>query len=158
MSTEQTTFMPSRYILDNVLILYEAIEWAKGSDQDMILLNLDFKKTYDTVHLPFLFKVMQALGVPPHVLRTIFVNTKATVGINGGESYSFMVSRGMRQSCLLAPYLFLFIGAAFNIATKAATATSELYGVMLQADVQEQLIIQYADDTHFIVVGTKTSF
>ena len=41
---EQTAFLPTRYILDNVLVQHEAILWAREIDQEMILLKLDFKK------------------------------------------------------------------------------------------------------------------
>ena len=160
-STEQTAFLPSRYILDNVLIQHEIIQWAKESDQDMILLNLDFKKAYDTVHLPFLFQVMEALGIPPLFLRmvqTLFVNAEASVGVNGSESSSFPVLRGVRQGCPLAPYLFLFVGEALNIAAKTALDNDELRGIQLPGGSHEQLIIQYADDTHFTVAGTEESF
>jgi hypothetical protein len=39
---DQTSFLPMRYILDNVLLQHEAIEWARESRQEMLLLKLDF--------------------------------------------------------------------------------------------------------------------
>ena len=53
-----------RYILDNILVQTEIIEWGKKSQQDLILLKLDFKKAYDIISLPFLFSVMQNFGFP----------------------------------------------------------------------------------------------
>jgi hypothetical protein len=43
---DQTSFMPLRYILENVMVQSEAIQWAKKTNQDLILLKLDFKKAY----------------------------------------------------------------------------------------------------------------
>jgi len=61
-SPDQSAFLPGRYILDNVLLQYETIEWAKDANQDLIFLKLDFTKTFDTVFWDFLFRVMQKLG------------------------------------------------------------------------------------------------
>ncbi len=34
----QTRFVQGRYILDNVFLTFEAMEWAKESDQNLVLL------------------------------------------------------------------------------------------------------------------------
>jgi hypothetical protein len=34
--TEQTTFIPMRYILDNVLLAEETIDWAWQSNQPLV--------------------------------------------------------------------------------------------------------------------------
>ena len=44
---DQTSFLPMRYILDNVLVQHEVIDWAKVSQQELLLLKLDFQKYYD---------------------------------------------------------------------------------------------------------------
>jgi hypothetical protein len=45
----QTIFVQGRSILDNAFLAFEAMEWAKESDQDLVLL-LDFEKVYDRVN------------------------------------------------------------------------------------------------------------
>ena len=55
---DQTIFLPMRYILDNVLVQTETIEWCKLSHEELILLKLDFKKAYDTMNLEFFFLSM----------------------------------------------------------------------------------------------------
>jgi hypothetical protein len=108
-SPDQTAFVPNRYILDNVLVLQESIAWAQETEQDMALFKLDFKKAYDTVHLPGLLRIMQAFGIPGHFLHMVqllFTGTSAFVGLNGRESEVFEVQRGVRKGCPPAPYLF----------------------------------------------------
>jgi hypothetical protein len=63
-SEDQSAFLPLRYILEIVLVTHETIQWACKSEQEMVLLKLDFRKAYDTVSHPFLFRVMAALGIP----------------------------------------------------------------------------------------------
>jgi hypothetical protein len=36
-----------RSILDNVFIVQEAMSWAEESNQDLVLLLLDFEKAFD---------------------------------------------------------------------------------------------------------------
>jgi hypothetical protein len=58
----QIAFVKNRCILDNVLLATEAIEWAKESKQDTVLLLLDFERTYDRVNWNFLEAAMMKLG------------------------------------------------------------------------------------------------
>jgi len=95
-SSNQTAFILTRYILDNILLLHESIAWAEESDQSSILLKLDFKKAYDTIHLPFLFKVMKIMGIPTNFLalvKILFVDSETSVSINGSDTDSFSVLR-----------------------------------------------------------------
>jgi hypothetical protein len=55
----------------------------------------------------------------------------------------------------LAPYLFFMIGEALNIATKWAMEMGNLQGIHLPEEVEQQLILQYADDTSYTLAGTK---
>lgn len=48
--SSQTGFVRGRNILDNVFLVYESMEWAKESSQDLILLMVDFEKAYDRVN------------------------------------------------------------------------------------------------------------
>ena len=46
---DQTAFLPLCFILDNVMVVNETIQWAKESVQPMIFLKLDYMKAYDTI-------------------------------------------------------------------------------------------------------------
>jgi hypothetical protein len=46
--TNQTTFLPiMKYILDNILLVQETINWAQLFNQPLVFLKLDFVKAYD---------------------------------------------------------------------------------------------------------------
>lgn len=62
-SPNQLAFLPLKYILDNVLLQYETIQWMKESQQDLIYLKFDFTKAYDIVSWDFLFCVMGKIGI-----------------------------------------------------------------------------------------------
>jgi len=43
----QTSFVPKRSVLDNIFAAKESIEWAMESNQDLILILLDYEKAFD---------------------------------------------------------------------------------------------------------------
>jgi hypothetical protein len=63
-SEDQPAFLPTRFILDNVFMQHELIQWVKDSKLQMILLKLDFRKAYDTVSWEFLFAAMDQMEMP----------------------------------------------------------------------------------------------
>ena len=83
---DQTGFLSLHYILDNILVQTETIEWRKELAQDLILLKLDFKKAFDTVSLHFLFSILQELGFPVNFVnyvKLLFNGAEVTVCLNG---------------------------------------------------------------------------
>ena len=127
-----------RYILDNVLVQTEAIEWSKVSKQDLILLKLDFKKAYDTLSLLFLFSVMHKVGFPSEFIDLVyllFTGVKASVCINEAKMETFQIARGVRQRCLLAPYLFLLVGQALNSISETKMSKGLFRGISLPDDL-----------------------
>jgi len=104
-SPDQSAFLPLRYILDNVLLQYETVEWAKESQQDLIFLKLDFTKAFDTVSWDFLFSVMGKIGVPEsftHIVKMLLHDASASVLLNGKASQSFAIQRGVREGVSLS--------------------------------------------------------
>ncbi|KAL3690929.1 hypothetical protein R1sor_004580 [Riccia sorocarpa] len=59
---QQTGFVAGRSIVDNVLSLRLAQEWAATSVQDVLFIKLDFQKAYDRVSHKYLWATMAALG------------------------------------------------------------------------------------------------
>ncbi len=58
----QTSFVHDRFILNNVFLAFEAMEWVNESDQNLIMLLLNFEKTYDIISWTFLQESMRELG------------------------------------------------------------------------------------------------
>ena len=51
---QKTGFIKSSYILDNIIVDLEGMEWAHNSNQPSIFLKFDFSKFYDQVEWPFI--------------------------------------------------------------------------------------------------------
>ena len=49
-SMDRSAFMPLYFILDNIMLKHETIDWTKCSKQPLLFLKLDFAKAYDKVN------------------------------------------------------------------------------------------------------------
>ena len=59
---EQTCFFKGCYILDNVIIVWEGMEWERVSNQEAMFIKIDFEKAYDRIEWNFILSMLQALG------------------------------------------------------------------------------------------------
>ncbi len=60
---DQSTFLPFKFILNNILLTHEIISWAKRSKQSFMFLKLNFSKAYDKMNWNFLFGCMKNLVI-----------------------------------------------------------------------------------------------
>lgn len=112
---EQTAFLLSRRIGDNIWLLQLLPELLRVDGRPGVAVFLDFYKAYDTVDRPFLLACLETLGVGPGFLRwaqRLHSDTGATALVNGSRSERVPISAGVRQGCPLAPLLYLAVGQA----------------------------------------------
>ena len=88
------------------IIIEQSIEWNSP-----VLVNfIDFEKAFDSVDLEVLWKLMGHYGIQPKFI-SIIKNTchgkKCQVLHEGCVSEAFEVLTGVRQGCLLSPFLLL---------------------------------------------------
>jgi hypothetical protein len=106
----QTSFVEGRSILDNVFMAQEGLGWAEESNQDLVLLLLDFEKVFDKIEWGFLFKALEELGFSQtwvHYVTSLYREATSTIKVNGIPGPDFQLARSVRQGCPLAPYLFI---------------------------------------------------
>ncbi|KAL3681510.1 hypothetical protein R1sor_024466 [Riccia sorocarpa] len=68
---QQTGFVAGRNIIDNILSLRLAQEWAQVSDQNCIFIILDFMKAYDRIAHGYLWDTLRAMGMGQDTLERI---------------------------------------------------------------------------------------
>jgi hypothetical protein len=101
-------FVEGRSILDNAFMAQEALEWAKESDQDLVLLLLDFEKVFDRIEWGFLFTALAKLGFNStwvRWVRSLYQAASLAIKVNGAIRPNFQLARSVRQSYPLAPYV-----------------------------------------------------
>ena len=68
----QYGFIPRRQIHDNISNALTAIEYAKYSHQDVLILQVDIAKAFDTVQWDFISQIMFKLGFGPKMANAVF--------------------------------------------------------------------------------------
>lgn len=68
---------------------------------------------------------------------------------------SEVLERGGREGCPFAPYLLLIVGEILNHMIKRALTNKEIRGVVMPNPTQQHIVVQYVDDTSYIVEGKE---
>ncbi len=106
----QIGFVEGRSILDNVFIAQDSLDWAVESDQELVLLLLDFEKAFDRIEWNFLFTALSKLGFNStwvRWVRTLYLHATSVIRINEEARLVFQLTRSVFQGCPMAPYLFI---------------------------------------------------
>ena len=98
-SETQGGFLTGRQIMDNIIIVQEAIHSSMEHKQQGMAIKLDMENTFDRVNHLFLFEIMSKMGFSKKNCRWI----KACLGspriyllVNGIPAGFFQASRGIR--------------------------------------------------------------
>ena len=70
---------------------------------------IHYSKPFDCVDHPTLWNMMEEMNIPEHmvhVIRSLYANREAQLRTEYGETESFSIVKGVRQGCVLSPYLF----------------------------------------------------
>jgi len=105
----QNRFRPGRSTTSQILAL---IEGVKSNNLSVVLLFLDFRKAFDSIHRDKMFSILKAYGLPDEMIQSIkllYQNTRAKVSSPDGETDEFDILVGVLQGDTLVPYLFTIV-------------------------------------------------
>ena len=83
----QYGFIAGRNILHNVLNVQMAMDYARNTHQELIMVQLDLEKAYDHVNWSIVFGLMLTMGFGPRMSCLIFLlgqDVVSRVMLNGG--------------------------------------------------------------------------
>ena len=84
--------------------------WKKREFQKNIYFCfIDYAKAFDCVDHNKLWKILKEMGIPDHLtclLRNLYAGQEATVRTGHGITDWFQTGKGVRQGCILSPWLF----------------------------------------------------
>ena len=119
-------------------------------DKDMYTCFIDYSKAFDRVHHSELIQCLEKIGIDGRDIRIItnlYWHKKAAIRIEDQLSPLIPIKRGVRQGCVLSPYLF-------NIYTEFIFRESnDLKGITIHGQNINNL--RYADDTALIADDIK---
>ena len=142
---DQTGFIKGRYIGQNIRLINDILEQTKLQNIPGILLQLDFRKAFDTIEWEFIQRTIALFNFGESIQRWIsifYTNTESAVLNNGFCTNYFSLSRGVRQGCPLSPYLFVL---AVELLACKIRQDKEIQDIKVLG--KELKLSQFADDT-----------
>ena len=154
----QGGFIKGRKILDNIILVQEAIHSSFQRNEKGMAIKLDLANAFDRVRHDFLFAVMGKFGFSQTFISWI----KGCVGdpwiaplVNGRPTNFFKASRGLRQGCLLFPLLYAIQAAMLSFQLNLSQDNHLLPGLRIAHNVRDINHAQFADDT-LLLGGAST--
>ena len=154
-NSDQTGFQKNRFIGENIMLLNSILSYTDIEKIPGLLLFIDFEKAFDTLEWSFIEKALKYYNFGDSLIvwiKLFYIDISSSIQNNGWSSDFFNLSRGVRQGCPLSPYLFILCAEILGAAVRRDTL---IRGIKISDN--ECKISQYADDTTFILDGTRSS-
>ena len=106
---QQAGFRKNRSCTDQIatlrIIVEQSLEWNSSAYINFV----DYEKAFESVYRATLWKLMRHYGIPEKLVKlvcTSYEGTSCQVCHEGQLSNKFNIMTGVRQGCLLSPFLF----------------------------------------------------
>ena len=132
--------------MDQIFALRQIVEKQLAVDKKVYTAFVDLEKAFDSVDRSMMWRVLEMYGVNKTLLnaiRAIYQNSRSCVRVDGEYSEYFDVYKGVRQGCIMSPWLFNLI---MDHCVKQANV--EEHGIQIGA--QKVGVLLYADDAVLI--------
>ena len=109
LSDVQARFRKGRGSRDQIANIRWIIKKGREFQKNNYFCFIDYAKAFDCVDHKKLWKILRETGIPDHLtclLRNLYAGQEATVRTEHGITDSFQIGKGVRQGCILSPYLF----------------------------------------------------
>ena len=149
-SEVQSGFRRGRGCTDQTFAVREICEKYLRKGKDVYFAFLDLEKAYDRVDRDAMWNVLRLYGVGGKLLKAVksmYAGSKACVRVGNEMSEWFTVRVGLRQGCVMSPWLFnLYIdGVVREVNARVLGRGVELIDANDNAWQMNQLL--FADDT-----------
>ena len=105
-------FRKGRGTRDQMANIHGIIEKSRELHKNIYLCFINFVKVFDCVDHNRLWKILKEMGIPDNLtclLRSLYASQEATVRTGLGTTDWFQIGKGVRQGCILSPWLFNLI-------------------------------------------------
>ena len=109
---QQAGFRRNRSCADQIASLRIIVEQSLEWNSPLYINFIDYEKAFDSVDRETLWNLLRHYGVPKKIIsliRCTFQDMSCKITHAGQLSESFEVKTGVRQGCLLSPFLFLLV-------------------------------------------------
>ena len=147
-SAPQLGFVPGRVITEASHLVKLVQAYLDETDEDGLLIALDFEKAFDSISWDYLHQSIEALGFGPNISRWYHIlynhcdPQERVIQANGTRGDTFPLNSGIPQGCPLSPITFLFISEGL---TRLILNDERYKGIHVGSIVLK--LSQFADDT-----------
>ncbi|MCO5548557.1 hypothetical protein L7F22_002017 [Adiantum nelumboides] len=153
----QYGLIPHRQILDNVANVLIGMEYAKYTQQDVLVMQVDIEKAFDTVEWDFIADTMRALGFGPDLADAVyfFYANSTSSGLLDRELTNFWtLGCSVRQGCPLNALIYATVTHPLLLHLDHLLSLGRLHGLTLP--LGNDFVGQaYADDSLFMPRNTQ---
>ena len=105
----QAGFRKGRGTRDQTANTCWIMEKAREFQKNIYFCFIDYAKAFDCVDHKKLWKILKEMGIQDHLtclLRNLYAGQEGTVRTEHGTTDLFQIGKGVRQGCIVSPYLF----------------------------------------------------
>ena len=155
-SDEQQCGLPNRHLFNNHLNIKSALQYANDISHPLAVVQIDFKKAFDSISHKFLISLAHHIGLPLSLttwLENILTSIYSRLLINGQKTGATPITSGIRQGCPLSMLLFI-------LGTEPLTQkiNNDPFIRGLKLGKQQIKISQYADDVVLFLTDSESIF
>jgi hypothetical protein len=110
LDVSQTAYIPGRSVADNLRANFFMKNHCIKKNLDSVLISLDAKKAFDSVDHKYIEVTLRAYGFGDgfvNIFKTLYKDIKARILINGFQSESIDIKRGVKQGDALSCAIFI---------------------------------------------------
>ena len=107
---QQAGFRKERSCTDQIATLRIILEQSTEWNSSLYICFIDYEKAFDSLDREVLWRLMRHYGIPQKIVNMVkesYNGMKSKVVHEGKLTEEFEVTTGVRQGCLLSPFLFL---------------------------------------------------
>jgi hypothetical protein len=152
-SSEQSAFVSSRLITDNVLVAFETLHTIAtrlSGKKGFMALKLDMNKAYDRMEWDFLESMLRKLGFADRWINLLMMCVRTvtySILINGRPYGRIVPSRGLRQGDPLSPHLFILCAETLSSLIRNSERVGGITGVPISRGGTWIHHLFFADDS-----------
>ena len=152
---EQCGFRNGRGCVDQVFVMRQLCERFESKGKNLYAAYMDLEKAYDRIDRNAMWSVLEMYGVNDRLLtavKSFYNNSEACVRVCRKKSDWFRVKVGLRQGCVMSPWLFnLFMdGVMREVRDRVGDVGVDLWDNVRRCKWKVEWLM-FADDT--VLVG-----